>query len=100
MYFVPCLLLVTYTYITLLSKVIIRMCIYWPGADASVVCRPKTTAETALHLACTAGDRDITQLLLASGARTDVCDADRALPLHKAAQYQNTGVAECLLQQR
>jgi ankyrin repeat protein len=42
-------------------------------------------SDTALHLSALYGHADCVRLLLDSGARAEVADADGALPLHDAA---------------
>ena len=63
-------------------------------------CRQKTGGNTALHLAAIAGDRDIAELLVTSGAAILATDNRNCTPLHMAAQYDSNAVMDILLKQK
>eukprot|EP00882_Tetradesmus_deserticola_P007866 GHRQ01008280.1.p1 GENE.GHRQ01008280.1~~GHRQ01008280.1.p1 ORF type:complete len:485 (+),score=219.30 GHRQ01008280.1:147-1457(+) len=50
-----------------------------------------------IHLAVEAGAADIVQLLLAAGAKPNLCDYDGASPLHLAVELQDEECLEALL---
>ena len=65
------------------------------GADVNT---SRNNYSTPLHLAATAGDVQIVELLLDHNARIDALDINQSTPLHKAAAYNHAGVVEFLLQ--
>ncbi len=60
------------------------------GADANTY---RVMHNTALHVACVAGDIRIVELLVQHGAKVDSRNADQATPLHKVSSFRHTEVS-------
>ncbi len=54
---------------------------------------------TPLILACRAGSMRVVNLLLAAGARTDVCDNRGNFPIHAACMAGHAGIVEAIVKQ-
>eukprot|EP00775_Hariotina_reticulata_P005218 gene5218-5455_t len=75
----------------------LNMCEYstgnWSLRDEAIM----PVDKTPLHLAVEAGQADVVQLLLAAGARHDLCDYDGSTPLHIALENQDEAILKLLL---